>query len=55
MVPVTTFGLGKTKGAGHNPYLSEFGNIDKSGEVFEVRTLVVELAKVVMLRGVSPP
>ena len=45
----TSSGSGKTEGAGHNLYLSEFGNIDKSGEVFEVRTFVIEFAEIIML------
>ena len=45
----TNCGSGKTQGAGRSPYLSEFGNVDKSGEVFEVRTFVIEFAEVVML------
>ena len=32
-----------------NLYLSKFGNVDKSSEVFEVRTLVIEFAEVVVL------
>jgi hypothetical protein len=37
------------EGTGDHSYMSEFGHIDKSSEVFEVRTFVVEFAKVVML------
>lgn len=44
----TIYVSSRPRGVDHNVYLSKFGNIDKPSEVFEVRTLVVELAKVVM-------
>jgi hypothetical protein len=45
----------RSGGIGYRPYLGEFGHIDKSGEVFEVRTFVIEFTEVVMLRRVTPP
>lgn len=45
----TTSGSRGIGGTNYNLYLSKFGDIDKPGEVFEVRALIVELAKVVML------
>jgi hypothetical protein len=49
VVPAQALGQGKPKETGHNLYLSEFGNIDKSSEIFEVRAFVVEFAEVIML------
>ena len=45
----TISGLRGIEEVKHDLYLSKFRNVNKSGEVFEVRTFVVELAKVVML------
>lgn len=34
-------------------YLCQFGNVNESGEVFEIRAFIIEFAKAIMLRSVS--